>query len=106
MDAHSWMCHCPEVPTIQIARADLGDGLDARGAGAVRHPDGRLACCCVTDPAFSSTVSEKSQTRKRGIRRDQVVGALGHLLECRHLTLSHGGPDLHLRLKGLSALPF
>src|SRR5207253_9019769 len=29
----------PEVPAIQVARADLGNCLDGDGAGSIRHPD-------------------------------------------------------------------
>ena len=106
MDAHSWMCRGPEIPTLEVARADLGDRLDAGCARPVCHPDCGLARRRVAQSDLGAAIPEEAEAVERGIRRDQVVGALRHLLQGRHLALGDGGPDLHPRLEVLRTLPF
>src|SRR5437868_5271140 len=100
------MLRSPEIPALEIARADVRDGLDGGGIAAVRHPDRRLASGRIAQTNFRSAVPEKPQTRKRRSRWHQVVRALRYLLQRRHLALGDRGADLQASLEVLRALAF
>src|SRR2546427_6280782 len=106
VDAHARMRRRPEIPTLEEARADLRDGLYRGRARTVGHPHGRLASSRVAESDLRATVAEKTQARQRRLGRDELIGTLRHLLKRRHLTLGHGGPDLHPGLQVLRALAF
>src|SRR5437762_12392328 len=50
VDPHAGMRRGPEIPALDVARADLGDRLDGGGAGSIRHPDRRLTRRRITEP--------------------------------------------------------
>src|SRR5207245_3772512 len=104
MDANARVGRRAEGPAVAVPVADLGDALEGRGLGAVRHPDDRLAGRGISKTELGTAVAVEAEPGQGSVRRHQLVGALRHLLEGRQLALGHGGAYLQAGLQTLRRL--
>src|SRR5205814_1916771 len=72
VDPHAGMRRGPEIPALDVARANLGDRLDGGGAGSIRHPDRRLTRRRIAESDLRAAVAEEAQPRQGRLRRNQV----------------------------------
>src|SRR5207245_9650669 len=105
MDANARVGRRPEVPPVAVPVADLGDALEGRGLGAVRHPDDRLAGRGISKTELGTAVAVEAEPGQGSVRRHKLVGALRHLLEGSHVALGHGGGSVRAGLQQLGLVP-
>src|SRR5207245_10828980 len=94
MDANARVGRRAEGPAVAVPVADLGDALEGRGLGAVRHPDDRLASRGISKTELGTAVAVDAEPGQGSVRRHQLAGALRHLLDGRHLALGPGAAYL------------